>query len=691
MKRLFTLIISIAASTLGFSQYFYIPNIDAGMNPAGLNTDEDQTAAYMLSNFTGYTQIINPGASTWSSVQSIPFSFDFNGSAVSNFYVSSNGVLTFSSTPGSVPSDVNAAIPSASIPDNSVLVWGLNCVGSNDGVIRKVFGTSPNRQLWITWASASWNGMSSGGSTWAYWSIVLQESTNSIFIVDARNYASIGTGPALTAGIQVDGTTAYSIAGSPALTSQNITTGGNDLGPDDNTFYEFRYGVQPGEDIRLNNVNTPDVHEVSTPLTIEGSLSNLGANTLNSFNITYSVDGGAPVSSTVTGINVASAGSYNYTHSVDWTPTMSGSYDLKVWTSVPNGNADANPIDDTVEVTVSVVDTVIQRVPLYEVYTSSTCGPCYGGNLNFHNVVAAFPDEYVSIKYQQDFPGAGDPYFTTESGSRRAYYGINSIPRMEIDGGWDGNAQSFTAALHQQQRAIPSFFAMELEYEIDADSQMIEWCLDIDPYMSANNVTLQVAILETVTYQNVKTNGETEFHEVMKKMYPNQNGSSISLTAGTAYNACDSYVFNGSYSLPPDAGSPINHNTENSVENFDNLYVIAWLQNDNTMEVYQSVKGEYRDTTVSVNDINLDQASISVYPNPANNAAKVKLNVNNDMNVEVLVYDMLGKLVDQVASTQINSGLNEINLNTSKYTNGVYNVVVKSEGEQTTKRLVIQK
>jgi hypothetical protein len=50
------------------------------------------------------------------------------------YYVSSNGVVTFS-TPGAVPSDVNVAIPDASIPDNSILVWGLNCTGANDGVI----------------------------------------------------------------------------------------------------------------------------------------------------------------------------------------------------------------------------------------------------------------------------------------------------------------------------------------------------------------------------------------------------------------------------------------------------------------------------------------------------------------------------------------------------------------------------
>ena len=125
MKKIFTSILfAFALTSFSFGQYYVLPFINAGENPGGLNTEEDQTAAYMLGNYTGYTQVINPGASQWSAMHTVPFAFDFNGTSVSSYYVSSNGVVTFS-TPGAVPSDVNVAIPDASIPDNSILVWGL--------------------------------------------------------------------------------------------------------------------------------------------------------------------------------------------------------------------------------------------------------------------------------------------------------------------------------------------------------------------------------------------------------------------------------------------------------------------------------------------------------------------------------------------------------------------------------------
>src|SRR6478672_10485116 len=115
--------------------------------------------------------------------------------------------------------------------------------------------------------------------------------------------------------------------------------------------------------------------------------------------------------------------------------------------------------------TVSAADAQT-RYPLYEVFTSSTCGPCYNGNAVYEGVVASKPaSDYVCVKYQQNFPVisgiVGDPYCTDETVSRRSsYYAINSIPRMEIDGAWDQNAQSFTNALYTSSKAVVAKYSI---------------------------------------------------------------------------------------------------------------------------------------------------------------------------------------------------------------------------------------
>ncbi|MBL0071768.1 MAG: hypothetical protein IPP34_08130 [Bacteroidetes bacterium] len=74
-------------------------------------------------------------------------------------------------------------LPSALIPDNSVCVWGLQATGANDNIVVKTFGTAPNRQYWIFFTSYSIPGNTAG---WTYWSIVLEETSNKIYLVDQR-------------------------------------------------------------------------------------------------------------------------------------------------------------------------------------------------------------------------------------------------------------------------------------------------------------------------------------------------------------------------------------------------------------------------------------------------------------------------------------------------------------------------
>lgn len=114
--------------------------------------------------------------------------------------------------------------------------------------------------------------------------------------------------------------------------------------------------------------------------------------------------------------------------------------------------------NDTATITVNVVDKIAPRKILNEIFTSSTCAPCVPGNANYIKVTDGLT-QHATIKYQVYFPGTGDPYCTQEVRDRASYYMPTnlSVPRMEVDGGWDGNASSFTSALYEQFSAKPAF------------------------------------------------------------------------------------------------------------------------------------------------------------------------------------------------------------------------------------------
>ncbi len=677
MKKIFTLAIGLSLGLMGFSQYYYLPSVTPG-NPGGLNMDDEYPGAS-----AGWSSIMGTSASpTWSSSQTIPFTFNFNGAPVTSYSVSSTGVVTFNGSPGTAPGVTAAALPDASIPDNSICAWGsFQMTGSNDEVLSKTFGSAGSQQHWIFWTSIS---NPSSTSCWAYWAIVLEEGSDNIYVVDMRNACSVSK----SVGIQIDGTTAISVAGSPNVDTQSDT----DPTAVDNFYYTFIYGTQPAEDVAGIEMTTNEYNLIAnSPFDIEGDLMNMGSATITSMDINYSVDGAPAVTQNVTGLNIATFDTYSFTHGTPWNAPSTGSYTVEVWASNINGNADANTANDIASGTVQVFNNFTQRIPLYETFTSSTCGPCVAGNQNLEGIFATTGNagKYTSVKYQSSFPGSGDPYCTTESTNRRNYYGINSIPRLEVDGGWDNNASSMTQQLFDDFYAIPSFVDLTATYSVT--NQTIQVDVDIDPVetLPSTDLVVHMAVIEYETFNNTGSNGETEFAHVMKKMLPDEDGSPISqLQSGVQQTASQTYTFQGNYRLPNNAGDAINHAIEHSIEEFTDLGVVVWVQDENTAEVYQSAMASLVN---GVDNENTQLLTAKIYPNPVQDNATIAFHLNNSADVMVSIYNQFGQLVSHETYTGFGSGRSTVNINTSELANGMYTVVLNSNNERLTKKMTIAK
>ena len=475
------------------------------------------------------------------------------------------------------------------------------------------------------------------------------------------------------------------------------------------------------------------------PFSVTGTLVNLGSENVTSFDLNYTVDGGAPVTQAISGINIPFGVEYNFTHSTGFTPSTVGDYEITAYASNINGGADAVPANDEASTSITVFENVVQRVPLFEVFTSSTCTPCTPGNENFHSIVDPKPaQEYVSIKYQQDFPGTGDPYATFDAVDRRGFYGISSIPRMEIDGGWDGNANSFSQALYADALAKPAFTFLHATYSVDVAMQTVDFDIEALPIIDypAGNYRLQIAIIENLTTQNVKTNGETEFYQVLKKMYLDENGITVTLDNLTTSTFSSEYTFQGNFRLPSNgqAANRINHATEHSVEEFSDLRVVVWLEEADTKEVLQAFNAvspldtdndgtpdeveaysgtnpndatdfpdldgdglsdwkEVSDGTnplvadgTSIKDVEFEMA-VALSPVPANNVLNVAfaLESKNDVSLSVIAAD--GKVV----ATQVLSDVEEVNtsFDVTELTNGVYFLQVETENASSSKQFVV--
>ncbi len=335
-----------------------------------------------------------------------------------------------------------------------------------------------------------------------------------------------------------------------------------------------------------------------------------------------------------------------------------------------------------------------QRKPLYEIYTSSTCGPCAPGNENFQNVFHDVNyDKGSYIKYQVNWPGTGDPYFHNEVGSRRNYYSVSAVPHLMIDGDEGPFITDLVQADIDAAYAVPSIVKLEVAFQIDEPSQTVDVQVRITALQDLiSGIYLYVGIFEHETFNNVKSNGETEFFHVMKKMVPNSAGTYIGSgwVAGQTEDFTFSYTFNGPYILPPDANSPVDYSTNHTVEEFSDLGVVAWLQKSSTKEVFQSAYGGIG--TLDIVEENKNEISTAkIYPNPSDEQASIAFQMTASSDVQIDIFDIMGNLVYSTSLANVPAERTVVDIDTKDYANGLYLVKISSDFGEISRKMTIQR
>ncbi len=281
---------------------------------------------------------------TWSAAYTIPFAFDYFGTPVTQFVVSKNYLLSFDTslagTTVKASLNNNSALPDTAVHDNTIAYYWDNFgnpapLGTNDHVWIGVFGTAPNRQLWVR----NWS-YETEGRSFSYNNVVFEETTNKIYMTESY-CSSAGVG-SMTLGVQLNGSVAVQAPGSPALTSTTTNSAWASV-----TYWDFTPKLLVNDDASAISIDAP-----TNPITVgnqavSATIANPGLNTLNTATVNWSVNGvtQTPVSLPAPLASNASAsvslGMFNFT----------GITTVDVWTSSPNGTVDANPANDTISET----------------------------------------------------------------------------------------------------------------------------------------------------------------------------------------------------------------------------------------------------------------------------------------------------------------------------------------------------
>ena len=337
---------------------------------------------------------------------------------------------------------------------------------------------------------------------------------------------------------------------------------GNSYNINDWYFDDIQIFTLTNLDLGVTAIDMPDYLEAGTQ-TISFDVLNYGVTTVTSLQATYELDGESVTQSF--SVNIPSMGSatlgFNTTANM-----VPGTHELTVSLNSVNGTTDDNSLNDELTKTLSVALGIVERIPMIEHFSSSTCSPCANVNATMLNFCNNNPGRFTYTKYQMNWPGNGDPYYTNEGGTRRTFYSVNAVPNLVLDG--ENYSTYMSQGDFDEEAGKPALMDIRGSFSVSGNTISVK--ADIMPYIDAD-ARVYISVNEKVTTGNVGTNGETEFHHIFMKMLPDAQGTSVSLTASQMEHL--EYSFNMS---------------STHVEEMGDLEVAIWVQNYSTKEVFNS-------------------------------------------------------------------------------------------------------
>lgn len=299
------------------------------------------------------------------------------------------------------------------------------------------------------------------------------------------------------------------------------------------------------------------------------------------------------------------------------------------------------------------------RYPTLELFTNTPCPICGSQNPGMFARLQNYEGQYHLISF---YPGK--PYPTCifykanipENTTRWQFYPghLFGTPTVAINGLNFTNSAGVTNALLNSITGGTSWLSVNVE-ETPGPDRTVDITLTDHVGGSLTTGRLFAVIVEKEIQYNAP-NGETLHHHVFRRFLGPVGGEDVDLTSGTASK---------SYTYSVDASWEA-----------DQVYVIAWLMDPSTKEIYNSGT-RFDPDFVSAVDDPLTEDPLEVVPNPASSQFRITL-PDRVEEAALRIYDAAGKLVYQDDSF----GRESSSIDCASWPSGLYFLRLHAEGRQ---------
>ncbi len=295
------------------------------------------------------------------------------------------------------------------------------------------------------------------------------------------------------------------------------------------------------------------------------------------------------------------------------------------------------------------------RYATLELFTNTPCPICGSQNPGLFNRLTNYEGQYHLVSFYPGKPYSSCIYYqsnTSENTARYQHYTgeIFGSPTVALNGIDFKNSSGVTNAVLDNLTGGESWLEVHVE-ETDGATRTVD--IDLEDHVGGSLGTgkLVAVVVEKLVMYNAP-NGETKHHNVFRQFLGPVNGEEVDMSSGTVSKTYE-YTLDASWQA-------------------DQVYVIAWLEDSASEEIYNSGTKFDEDFSTSIFTPVAVQ-SLSIYPNPA--TTEVYLRIPQGVsNAEILLLDYQGRVLQSI---QANTN-SDVRISTDKFSAGRYIVQLKS-------------
>ena len=219
-------------------------------------------------------------------------------------------------------------------------------------------------------------------------------------------------------------------------------TAGTSPTSEDDLFYTFIFGTQAQNEVKLNAFDLLPYIGFGS-INLSGTVQNLGTDPINTLTVTWD-DGTGPYSDDITGLNILSNETYDFTSPTALNAVGGEAYTISLSVDIV-GDADSTNNDD--EIATVALTEIPTKYVVGEEKTGTWCGWCPRGAVGLANMESV--SQFIGIAIHN---GSNDPMVVTAYDDNIGDYIPGGYPRGGVDRVENGNpsADNFLA-MHNER------------------------------------------------------------------------------------------------------------------------------------------------------------------------------------------------------------------------------------------------